>query len=85
MAAKELEMKIEIIVRLQGTKEKEAKDLIRESGMKISAYDNLDEGKFPPLCISSVRIELMVRGGSLQLPLPLSRPHSKLVDLKKRL
>ncbi|GAA5847294.1 hypothetical protein JCM3766R1_003940 [Sporobolomyces carnicolor] len=43
LAAKELEMKIEIIVRLQGTKEKEAKELIRESGMKISAYDNLDE------------------------------------------
>lgn len=50
LAAKELEMKIEIIVRLQGTKEKEAKDLIRESGMKISAYDNLDEGTLTPLC-----------------------------------
>lgn len=54
LAAKELEMKIEIIVRLQGTKEKEAKELIRKSGMKISAYDNLDEGELSlslPFCV----------------------------------
>jgi len=43
LAAKELEMTIPLIVRLQGTKEKEAKELIRESNMKIFAYDNLDE------------------------------------------
>ncbi|KAJ8296439.1 Succinate--CoA ligase [ADP-forming] subunit beta, hydrogenosomal [Rhodotorula toruloides] len=43
MAAKELEMTIPLIVRLQGTKEQEAKELIRNSKMKIFAYDNLDE------------------------------------------
>lgn len=43
LAAKELEMTIPLIVRLQGTKEKEAKELIRESKMKIFAYDGLDE------------------------------------------
>ncbi|BGP13377.1 succinate--CoA ligase beta chain [Rhodosporidiobolus nylandii] len=43
MAAKELEMTIPLIVRLQGTKEAEAKKLIQESKMKIFAYDNLDE------------------------------------------
>lgn len=35
MAAEELEMTIPIIVRLQGTKETEAKKLIAESGMKV--------------------------------------------------
>lgn len=43
MAAKELEITIPLIVRLQGTKENEAKKLIKESGMKIFAYDGLDE------------------------------------------
>ncbi|KAI5475805.1 succinyl-CoA synthetase beta subunit [Pseudohyphozyma bogoriensis] len=43
MAAKELEMTIPIIVRLQGTKEHEAKKLIQASGMKIHSYDGLDE------------------------------------------
>ncbi|POY70067.1 putative Succinate--CoA ligase (ADP-forming) [Rhodotorula taiwanensis] len=43
LAAKELELQIPLIVRLQGTKEHEAKELIRNSKMKIFAYDNLDE------------------------------------------
>ncbi|KAM0792851.1 hypothetical protein ACM66B_002615 [Microbotryomycetes sp. NB124-2] len=42
-ATKELDMTIPLIVRLQGTKEAEAKKLIKESGMKIFAYDGLDE------------------------------------------
>ncbi|KAK4056305.1 succinate--CoA ligase beta chain [Microbotryomycetes sp. JL221] len=42
-ATKELEMSIPLIVRLQGTKEAEAKQLIKDSGMKIFAYDGLDE------------------------------------------
>ncbi|BGP37348.1 succinate--CoA ligase beta chain [Rhodotorula kratochvilovae] len=43
LAAKELEMTIPLIVRLQGTKEAEAKALIRDSKMKIFAFDGLDE------------------------------------------
>ncbi|GAA5831063.1 hypothetical protein JCM11251_005131 [Rhodosporidiobolus azoricus] len=43
MAAKELEMTIPLVVRLQGTREAEAKKLIQESKMKIFAYDGLDE------------------------------------------
>ncbi|KAL8279883.1 hypothetical protein RQP46_007733 [Phenoliferia psychrophenolica] len=46
MAAEELEMTIPIIVRLQGTKEVEAKksvQLIAASGMKIYSFDGLDE------------------------------------------
>lgn len=42
-ATKELEMKIPLIVRLKGTKEAEAKQMIRESGLKILAFDGLDE------------------------------------------
>lgn len=37
-------MTIPLIVRLQGTKEAEAKKLIKDSGMKIFSYDGLDEG-----------------------------------------
>lgn len=48
LAAKELELEIPLIVRLQGTKEHEAKELIRNSKMKIFAYDNLDEGASVP-------------------------------------
>jgi succinyl-CoA synthetase beta subunit len=59
-ATKELEMSIPLVVRLQGTKEAEAKKcvfslstlvlnvliqcrMIKESGLKIYAYDGLDE------------------------------------------
>ncbi|KAJ7275368.1 succinate-CoA ligase [Mycena haematopus] len=42
-ATKELSLNIPLVVRLKGTKEKEAKDMIRESGLKIIAFDSLDE------------------------------------------
>ncbi|WFD45108.1 hypothetical protein MPSI1_003785 [Malassezia psittaci] len=42
-ATKELDLKIPLVVRLQGTKEAEAKKLIKESNLKIFAFDNLDE------------------------------------------
>ncbi|KAK7694369.1 hypothetical protein QCA50_001555 [Cerrena zonata] len=42
-ASKELEMSIPLIVRLKGTKEAEAKQLIKESGLKIIPFDDLDE------------------------------------------
>lgn len=42
-ATEELKMDIPLIVRLQGTKEQEAKKLIKESGMAIFPFDGLDE------------------------------------------
>jgi len=42
-ATKELQLRVPLVVRLQGTKEAEAKALIKESGLKIYAYDDLDE------------------------------------------
>ncbi|KAL7285719.1 hypothetical protein ACG7TL_000824 [Trametes sanguinea] len=42
-AAKELSLKVPLIVRLKGTKEPEAKDMIRQSGLKIIPFDDLDE------------------------------------------
>ncbi|ESK98470.1 succinate- ligase (adp-forming) [Moniliophthora roreri MCA 2997] len=42
-ATKELNMTIPLVVRLKGTKEQEAKDMIKESGLKIIAFDSLDE------------------------------------------
>ncbi|KAG9104947.1 hypothetical protein FRC06_005014 [Ceratobasidium sp. 370] len=42
-ATKELHLTVPLVVRLQGTKEKEAKQLIKDSGLKIYAFDGLDE------------------------------------------
>ncbi|KAK1922959.1 hypothetical protein DB88DRAFT_493305 [Papiliotrema laurentii] len=42
-ATKELELSIPLVVRLQGTKEAEAKKMIKESGLKIYPFDGLDE------------------------------------------
>ncbi|KIK71312.1 hypothetical protein GYMLUDRAFT_33454 [Collybiopsis luxurians FD-317 M1] len=42
-ATKELDLKIPLVVRLKGTKENEAKEMIRQSGLKIVAFDGLDE------------------------------------------
>ncbi|KAK9894654.1 succinyl-CoA synthetase beta chain SSC-beta [Cystobasidium minutum MCA 4210] len=42
-ATKELKLEIPLIVRLQGTKEAEAKKLIKESGLAIFPFDGLDE------------------------------------------
>jgi len=42
-ATKELQLSIPLIVRLQGTKEAEAKKMIKESGLKIYPFDGLDE------------------------------------------
>jgi len=42
-ATRELDLKVPLVVRLQGTKEPEAKELIRQSNLKIYSYDGLDE------------------------------------------
>ncbi|KAL7991418.1 hypothetical protein Chor_015674 [Crotalus horridus] len=43
MAVKDLDLKIPIVVRLQGTRVDDAKALITDSGLKILACDDLDE------------------------------------------
>ena len=42
-AASELDLQIPLVVRLKGTKEAEAKEMIRSSGLKIIPFDGLDE------------------------------------------
>ncbi|GFZ48280.1 SCS-beta [Saitozyma sp. JCM 24511] len=42
-ATKELQLSIPLVVRLQGTKEAEAKKMIKESGLQIFPFDGLDE------------------------------------------
>jgi len=42
-ATKDLALKVPLVVRLQGTKEAEAKALIKESGLKIYPFDGLDD------------------------------------------
>uniref|UniRef100_A0A2K5D1K1 ATP-grasp domain-containing protein n=1 Tax=Aotus nancymaae TaxID=37293 RepID=A0A2K5D1K1_AOTNA len=43
MAVKDLEIRIPVVVRLQGTRVDDAKALIADSGLKILACDDLDE------------------------------------------
>jgi len=42
-AARELNLTIPLVVRLKGTKEAEAKQMIKESGLTIIPFDSLDE------------------------------------------
>ncbi|KAH8835408.1 succinyl-CoA synthetase beta chain, SSC-beta [Flagelloscypha sp. PMI_526] len=42
-ATQELDLTIPLVVRLKGTKEQEAKELIRQSGLQIVAFDGLDD------------------------------------------
>jgi len=42
-ATKELSLNIPLVVRLKGTKEVEAKQMIKDSGLKIIAFDSLDD------------------------------------------
>jgi len=42
-ATKELHLDIPLVVRLKGTKEAEAKEMIRHSQLKIEAFDSLDD------------------------------------------
>jgi len=42
-ATKELHLAVPLVVRLQGTKEAEAKKMISESGLAIFPFDGLDE------------------------------------------
>lgn len=53
-AAKELDLKIPIICRLQGTNVDDAKILIGSSGMKILPIDNLDEAARLAVKLSSI-------------------------------
>jgi len=42
-ASQELSLTIPLVVRLKGTKETEAKQMIKDSGLKIVAFDSLDD------------------------------------------
>ncbi|XP_063157939.1 succinate--CoA ligase [ADP-forming] subunit beta, mitochondrial-like [Candoia aspera] len=54
MSAKDLELKIPIVVRLQGTRVADAKILIAESGLKILACDDLDKAAKMAVKISEI-------------------------------
>lgn len=55
-ATKELQMTVPLVVRLQGTKEKEAKEMIKSSDLKIYSYDGLDEA-------AAAAVEAASKGG----------------------
>ncbi|VDK46144.1 unnamed protein product [Cylicostephanus goldi] len=53
-ATKELDIKIPIVVRLQGTKVEEGKALIVKSNLRIVSCDNLDEAAKMAVKLSDV-------------------------------
>jgi succinyl-CoA synthetase beta subunit len=52
-AAKEVKMKVPLVVRLEGNKSKEGKDILKKSGLKLSAATSLDEAA--KLIVSAVK------------------------------
>ncbi|XP_015263326.1 PREDICTED: succinyl-CoA ligase [ADP-forming] subunit beta, mitochondrial-like [Gekko japonicus] len=56
MAAKDLDLKIPIVARLQGTRGDDAKTLIAESKLKILACDDLDEAAKMVIKLSEIMI-----------------------------
>lgn len=63
-ATKELEMTIPLIVRLQGTKEQEAKKLIKESNMKVKRF------------VETAALPLLIRGDRSSPSMVLTRVSS---------
>ncbi|OZJ06701.1 Succinate--CoA ligase [ADP-forming] subunit beta, mitochondrial [Bifiguratus adelaidae] len=53
-AAADLDLRIPLVVRLQGTKVEEAKKLIEESGLRIFAVDDLDEAAQKAVQLSKI-------------------------------
>jgi len=53
-AAQELQLKVPIVCRLQGTNVEDAKALIAASGLRIIAVDNLDEAARMAVKLSSI-------------------------------
>eukprot|EP00731_Ephydatia_muelleri_P030062 Em0021g585a len=69
-ATKELQMKTPIVVRLQGNKQKEAKDLINSSGLQLIAEEDLD--KAAKSAVNVARIVNLAQEVSLNVD--ISRP-----------
>lgn len=55
-AVQQLQLNLPLVVRLQGTRVSEAKDLIQKSGLRIISVDDLDEA-----ARTSVRLAKIVR------------------------
>lgn len=55
-AANDLELKIPIVLRLQGTRVKDAKDVIKESALKILACDDLDAAARMAVKLSDIMV-----------------------------
>ncbi|XP_025033046.1 succinate--CoA ligase [ADP-forming] subunit beta, mitochondrial-like [Python bivittatus] len=70
MSAKDLELKIPIVVRLQGTRVADAKVLIAESGLKILACDDLDKAAKMAVKLS----EIMSLAKELQIDVKFHLP-----------
>ena len=66
-AAKELDLKVPIVVRLQGTKVDDAKALIASSNLRILSCDNLDEAAKMAVRLSNIVSLAKVREAQLRI------------------
>ncbi|XP_059170899.1 succinate--CoA ligase [ADP-forming] subunit beta, mitochondrial-like [Physella acuta] len=71
-AAEQLNMKVPIVVRLQGTRVDDAKAIIAHSGMKIIACDNLDEAAKMVVKLSNIVTLAREASIDVKFELPLS-------------
>lgn len=76
-ATKELEMTVPLIVRLQGTADKEAKAMIQESGMKIYPFGT-SPPPLPPLPFLCRKAVLIPGPFALRYQTTLTRPPPRL-------
>jgi len=70
-AAQRLDMKVPIVVRLQGTNVDEAKAIIAQSEMKILSCDNLDEAAKLATNLSAITDLAQASGVSVDFTLPM--------------
>jgi len=70
-AAKELDLKVPIVVRLQGTKVDDAKALIAGSNLRILSCDNLDEAAKMAVRLSNIVSLAKSSGVAVKFELPI--------------
>ncbi len=70
-AVQQLGLNIPLVVRLQGTRVQEAKDLIKKSGLRIISVDNLDDAAKTSVRLAKIVKEAREMNIQVQFELPI--------------
>lgn len=70
-AVHHLELNIPLVVRLQGTRVTEAKELIKKSGLRIISVDDLDEAAKASVRLSNIVKEARAMNLKVNFELPI--------------